>query len=56
VDAWLTSRQFKKLQHLEFYHYYANSFPPSVVVVPSPPCPSHGFPPLSTPPPWPSAI
>jgi hypothetical protein len=33
----MTSRQFEKLQHLEFYHYYANSFPPSVVAVPSPP-------------------
>jgi hypothetical protein len=37
VNAWLTSRQFKKLQHLEFYHYYGNSCPPSVVAVPSPP-------------------
>ena len=37
VNACLTSRQFEKLQHLEFYHYYENSCPPSVVVVPSPP-------------------
>jgi hypothetical protein len=37
VDDWLTSREFKKLQQLEFYHYYDNNLPPTAVSVPSPP-------------------
>ena len=43
VAAWLTSCQFEKFQHLEFYHYYANSCPPSVVAVPSRPVPISWF-------------
>ena len=51
VAAWLTSCQFDKLQQLECYHDYSDRLPPIVASVPHHRCPSHGFPPLSTPPP-----
>ena len=35
--AWLTSRQFDKLQQLEFYHDYVCNIPRTDVSVPSPP-------------------
>ena len=36
VAAWLTSRQFDKLQQLEFYHDYVCNIPQTDVSVPSP--------------------
>ena len=43
VAAWLTSRQFKNLQQLEFYHYYNDRLPPIAASVPSPPMPISWF-------------
>ena len=43
VAAWLTSRQFDKLQQLEFYHYYSDRLPPRAASVPSPPMPISWF-------------
>nr|XP_020185199.1 uncharacterized protein LOC109770892 [Aegilops tauschii subsp. strangulata] len=37
VAAWLTSRQFDKLQQLEFYHDYVCNIPRTDVSMPSPP-------------------
>ena len=37
VAAWLTSRQFDKLQQFEFYHDYVCNIPRTDVSVPSPP-------------------
>ena len=37
VATWLTSRQFDKLQQLEFYHDYVCNIPRTDVFVPSPP-------------------
>ena len=42
VAAWLTSRQFDKLQQLEFYHY-SDRLPPRAASVPSPPMPISWF-------------
>ena len=43
VAAWLTSRQFDKLQQFEFYHYYNDRLPPIAASVPSPPMPISWF-------------
>ena len=56
VAAWLTSRQFDKLQQLEFYHDYVCNIPQPMYLFPHHLCPSCCFPPLSTHPPWPGAI